>query len=205
MVEKDKGDWVVLNICRGVEVQCSSSGTAGRQPDWVLHAGCKTNGGLGSCLGVQSCIDFANDGAEGLSVTLFTSVHNTVTALVGFAVGSAGIGNNVTVFISVVAFLGNFHNTVSANSCGSGITGRECKDSDKGINKGGSSIQTLKRAVVFEDHIGEVSVLEVRKSTDGRIDEPVDILSARRSGLGTDISVGFEGTMGDQSLKIDPS
>jgi len=136
-----------------------------------------------------------------LTIALFTSIHNIITASVGLAVGSAGIRDNIVILSAIVTFLTNLNNTISTDRSGSWVIGRQANSSG-GCNNWVSSIQSLKISVGGSwDDILESSALSNSQSSWLLNNKPPDILGARWSSFRTHVREGTN-NRGQQEVQV---
>lgn len=154
---------------------------------------------------LNSSVNLARGKAEVLSVAFLTRIDYSVTAFRSLAFSAASIRSIVGVVSSIVAFLSNLNDSISANGPSTSIHG-SVSNSGSGLNlvvDGKSSMSGLRESSVGSGNdISEGSTLGGRQQFGSGQDEPLNSFSARRSSFGSDVGVSTN-DRGQQSLEID--
>lgn len=200
-VEQHNWGWVVLNVRWVVEVESAGSWASFGESDGRLSVARAVSVRWGRS-NTGSSVDLAAWETEGLAVAFLAGVFDLVTASVGLAVGSACIGGNVIIFSSIIAFLSNLDDSITANGSCSWVVWWHT-DASGGGSDGISTVEALEVSVGSGwDDVCEGTALSRSQQSWLLHNKPSDILSARRSGFGTRISEGTDGRRRNQEVQV---
>jgi len=200
-VEQNNWGRVVLNVGWVVEVESSGS--------WARFG--KSDGGLSVSralsvgwwgLTTGSSVNLATWEAERFSVAFLSGISNVITASVGLAVGSACIGGRVVILSSIIAFLTNLNNAITADGSGSRVIGWH-SNTGGGCSNWVSTIQTLEISVGGRwNDVGKSTALSGSQQPWLLNNEPSDVLGAWWSSFGTSIGKGSNGGRRNQKAQV---
>lgn len=198
-VEKDDGCRVVLNISRIIQVQSTSRGAGLWQSDGRL-----VQARAGSILIPQALIgnreesirrhrgklgamnEGANRGAITSSIALLVSISNTITAMVGHTVRSAGIRSMIVVEVhTIITLFALLDNTITTDwNCSRVFWNTSNASCWLNLSPGRQSAMiSLSATTVSSSHGASVpGTLFIGHGADLGVDKPLDSFGARWSG-----------------------